>query len=208
MKPSLLSGSMIALVLLSGCADLKMPSLPSLPKAAAPAADAPVDPNKQYWAKYDHSLQPAAAPPSTPLIRSAAAPAPAAATPAVVAPADAVRMSACAEPSQDATLKLISSLEASVARPASGKQGNSAEFDASVVRLAERAQMLAFLRESMYRTCERAASGQITKDEASAAYGRVMDSVHSIIETDRDRAKESAAKALKELSPEQIRALK
>ena len=204
MKPSLLSGSMVALVLLSGCADLKMPSLPSLPKAPAPAAGAPVDSNKQYWAKYDHSLQPAAATPATPLFKSAAA----AAAPVVVAPADAARVSACAEPSQDATLKLISSLEASAARPASGKPANSAEFDASVVRLAERAQMLAFLRESMYRTCERAASGQITKDEASAAYARVMDSVHSIIETDRDRAKESAARALKELSPEQIRALK
>lgn len=206
MKPSLLSGSMIALVLLSGCADLKMPSLPSLPKAAAPAADAPVDPNKQYWAKYDHSLQPAPVPPSAPLIRSAAVAAPA--TAPAAAPAEVARASTCAEPSQDATLKLISSLEASVARPASAKPGNSAEFDASVVRLAERAQMLAFLRESLHRTCERAASGQITKDEASAAYGRVMDSVHSIIETDRDRAKESAAKALKELSPEQIRALK
>jgi hypothetical protein len=94
-------------------------------------------------------------------------------------------------------------------RPApSAKTGGSAELDASVVRLAERAQMLGFLRESLYRTCERAAAGQITKEEATAAYDKVMNSVHAIIETDRDLAKESAAKALKSLSPEQIKALK
>ena len=67
--------------------------------------------------------------------------------------------------------------------------------------------MLSFLRESLYRTCERAAAGQISKDEAAAAYDKVMNSVHAIIETDRDRARESAAKAVKGLSPEQIKAL-
>jgi hypothetical protein len=100
-------------------------------------------------------------------------------------------------------LKLIARLEATQGK----SQGGSAELDASMVRMAERTQMLSFLRESLYRTCERAAAGQISKDEASAAYDKVMNSVHAIIETDRDRARESAAKAVKGLSPEQIKAL-
>ncbi|OYW32098.1 MAG: hypothetical protein B7Z51_03980 [Methyloversatilis sp. 12-65-5] len=139
------------------------------------------DTHKQYWAKYGAVAGAAAVP--------------------AAAPAPAVR--SCAEAAPDATLKLIARLEATQGKT----QGGSAELDASVVRLAERTQMLSFLRESLYRTCERAAAGQISKAEAAAAYDKVMNSVHAIIETDRDRARESAAKAVKGLSPEQIKAL-
>ncbi|MFH1814417.1 MAG: hypothetical protein ABIF28_09670 [Pseudomonadota bacterium] len=186
----------LATLFLSGCAGLGTKS--------AGRDEAP-DSHKQYWAKYDHSLKPVTpavtlseklgmAEPARPAASgTAAAPA--------VAPAPANR--GCAEAAPDATLKLIARLEATQGKA----QGGSAELDASVVRLAERTQMLSFLRESLYRTCERAAAGQITKDEAAAAYDKVMNSVHAIIETDRDRARESAAKAVKGLSPEQIKAL-
>lgn len=189
----------LATLFLSGCAGLGTKS--------AGRDEAP-DSHKQYWAKYDHSLKPVTpavtlseklgmAEPARPAASAAAT---AAAAPAV-APAPAIR--SCAEAAPDATLKLIARLEATQGKA----QGGSAELDASVVRLAERTQMLSFLRESLYRTCERAAAGQITKDEAAAAYDKVMNSVHAIIETDRDRARESAAKAVKGLSPEQIKAL-
>ncbi|WP_439537916.1 hypothetical protein [Methyloversatilis sp.] len=191
----------LATVVLSGCAGLGTKS--------AGRDEAP-DSHKQYWAKYDHSLKPVTPAvtlseklgmpePARPAAGGAAATA-AAAVPAA-APAPAVR--SCAEAAPDATLKLIARLEATQGK----SQGGSAELDASVVRLAERTQMLSFLRESLYRTCERAAAGQISKDEAAAAYDKVMNSVHAIIETDRDRARESAAKAVKGLSPEQIKAL-
>lgn len=187
-------------VVLSGCAGLGTKS--------AGRDEAP-DTHKQYWAKYDHSLKPVTPAvtlseklglpePARPAAGGAAATA--AAAPAV-APAPARR--SCAEAAPDATLKLIARLEATQGK----SQGGSAELDASMVRMAERTQMLSFLRESLYRTCERAAAGQISKDEASAAYDKVMNSVHAIIETDRDRARESAAKAVKGLSPEQIKAL-
>lgn len=189
----------LATLFLSGCAGLGTKS--------AGRDEAP-DSHKQYWAKYDHSLKPV-----TPAVTlseklgmteparpAAGAAATAAAAPAA-APAPAIR--SCAEAAPDATLKLIARLEATQGKA----QGGSAELDASVVRLAERTQMLSFLRESLYRTCERAAAGQISKEEAAAAYDKVMNSVHAIIETDRDRARESAAKAVKGLSPEQIKAL-
>jgi hypothetical protein len=189
----------LATVVLSGCAGLGTKS--------AGRDEAP-DTHKQYWAKYDHSLKPV-----TPAVtlseklgmaepaRPAAGGAGTAAVAPAAAPAPALR--SCAEAAPDATLKLIARLEATQGK----SQGGSAELDASVVRLAERTQMLSFLRESLYRTCERAAAGQISKDEAAAAYDKVMNSVHAIIETDRDRARESAAKAVKGLSPEQIKAL-
>ena len=188
----------LATVVLSGCAGLGTKS--------AGRDEAP-DTHKQYWAKYDHSLKPVT--PAVTLSEKLGMPEPArpaaggaaAAATAAAAPAPAIR--SCAEAAPDATLKLIARLEATQGKT----QGGSAELDASVVRLAERTQMLSFLRESLYRTCERAAAGQISKDEAAAAYDKVMNSVHAIIETDRDRARESAAKAVKGLSPEQIKAL-
>lgn len=190
----------LATVVLSGCAGLGTKS--------AGRDEAP-DTHKQYWAKYDHSLKPVT--PAVTLSEKLGLPEPArpaaggaavaATAAAAAAPAPAIR--SCAEAAPDATLKLIARLEATQGKT----QGGSAELDASVVRLAERTQMLSFLRESLYRTCERAAAGQISKDEAAAAYDKVMNSVHAIIETDRDRARESAAKAVKGLSPEQIKAL-
>lgn len=198
MKPSLMSGSLVASLLLSGCANLTAPA-----PAADSSANSSTDIHKQYWAKYDHSIRPA---PSVPLAGSAAAAAPEAARAAAAsAPA---KVAACAEPASDSALKLISRLEASIEKSAAAKTGGSGEFDASVVRLAERAQMLTFLRDSLYRICEQTANGQMTKEEASARYNKVMDSVHAIVETDRDLAKESAAKALKDLSPDQIKALR
>lgn len=129
------------------------------------------DSHKQYWAKYDHSLKPVTpavtlseklgmAEPARPATGAGAGAVAAAAAVPAAAPAPAVR--SCAEAAPDATLKLIARLEATQGK----SQGGSAELDASVVRLAERTQMLSFLRESLYRTCERAAAGQISKEES------------------------------------------
>lgn len=192
MKSSLIPGAAIAVALLSGCANMTTPS--------SSAGKSP-DMHKEYWAKYDHSIRPA---PSAQTAKPLFAATPVGAPSASAVPAEVPRARTCSQSAPDSALKLIESLEKSAA----AKTGGSAELDASVVRLAERAQMLGFLRESLYRTCERAAAGQITKEEATAAYDKVMNSVHAIIETDRDLAKESAAKALKSLSPEQIKALK
>ncbi|WP_018230611.1 hypothetical protein [Methyloversatilis universalis] len=164
--------------------------------SGSPARDNSTEQHKQYWANYEHSRS--AMPASSekkPLFGSSSS------DQDTMAASRAARMGpGCTEPGADSTLKLISQLEAS------GKAAGG-QVDANVVRLAERAQMLNFLRESLYRTCERVAAGQITKEEASASYDKVMNSVHAIIETDRDLARKSAAEALKGLTPEQIKAL-
>lgn len=185
MKYPLLSGTCLLAVLLSGCSSM-----------SGPARDNSTEQHKQYWANYEHSrsAMPAASE-KKPLFGSGSS------DQDTVAASRAARMGpGCTEPGADSTLKLISQLEAS------GKAA-SGQVDANVVRLAERAQMLNFLRESLYRTCERVAAGQISKEEASASYDKVMNSVHAIIETDRDLARKSAAEALKGLTPEQIKAL-
>jgi hypothetical protein len=193
MKPSLISGSVIVVALLSGCASVTSPSA---------SKDKSADIHKEYWAKYDHSIRPApSAQPAKPLFAAA----PAAGASAAALPSEVpLRSRSCSEPAPDSALKLIESLEKS----AGAKTDGSVELDASVVRLAERTQMLGFLRDSLYRICEQSANKQITREEAATAYNKVMDAVFAIVETDRDRAKESAAKALKSLSPEQIKALK
>ncbi len=186
MKYPLLSGTCLLALVLSGCSSM----------SGSPARDNSTEQHKQYWANYEHSRS--AMPASSekkPLFGSSSS------DQDTMAASRAARMGpGCTEPGADSTLKLISQLEAS------GKAAGG-QVDANVVRLAERAQMLNFLRESLYRTCERVAAGQITKEEASASYDKVMNSVHAIIETDRDLARKSAAEALKGLTPEQIKAL-
>ncbi|MBL8466286.1 hypothetical protein [Methyloversatilis discipulorum] len=187
MKSSLMTACCVA-VLLAGCSGL----------ASTQARDNSTETHKNYWAKYEHSRSsmPASSE-SKPLFGGSSA-----SEEQTVAASRAARMGpGCTEPGTDSTLKLIAQLEAS------GKAAGNGQVDANVVRLAERAQMLSFLRESLYRTCERLAAGQITKEEAAAANDKVMNSVHAIIETDRDLARKSAADALKGLTPEQIKAL-
>ena len=188
MKSSLMTACCAA-VLLAGCSGLG---------SSTAARDNPTETHKNYWAKYEHSRS--SMPPSSeakPLFGGGGT-----SDEKTVAASRAARMGpGCTEPGADSTLKLIAQLEAS------GKAAGNGQVDANVVRLAERAQMLSFLRESLYRTCERLAAGQITKEEAAVATDKVMNSVHAIIETDRDLARKSAADALKGLTPEQIKAL-
>lgn len=187
MNRPLMSLSCLAL-LLAGCSGLSGKQGP----------DNSTESHKSYWARYEHSR---AMPESKEV--SAAALLGGSSEEKTVAASRAARMGpGCTAPEADSTLKLIAQLEAS--GKAAAARG---EVNTDVVRLAERAQMLGFLRDSLYRTCERAAAGQIGKEEASAAYDKVMNSVHAIIETDRDLARKSAAEALKGLTPEQIKAL-
>lgn len=187
MNRPLMSVSCLAL-LLAGCSGMSQP-----------AQDNSTESHKNYWARYEHSR----AAPESKEVSAASLLGGSASEDKTVAASRAARMGpGCTAPEADSTLKLIAQLEASGKAAAANGQVNT-----DVVRLAERAQMLGFLRDSLYRTCERAAAGQISKEEASASYDKVMNSVHAIIETDRDLARKSAAEALKGLTPEQIKAL-
>lgn len=148
----------------------------------SPAREHTLD-NKMYWFDYDASRRGAVIVPTTASIKM------------------------CSEPSPDVALTLISKLEASLEKTGAGKAGGSAEFSASVVKLAERTQMVMFLREALYRLCEQSLNQQFTPSEVLTTYNKVIDTAKAIADTDRDKAKATAAKATKSLSPEQMQLL-
>lgn len=149
----------------------------------SPAREHSLDTSKQYWFDYDASRRGA-----------------------VMVP-DTAKIKMCSEPSPDAALNLVSKLDLSLEKTGVGKTEGSAEFNASVVKLAERTQMVMFLREALYRLCEQSLNQQFTKEEVLVAYNKVIDTAMAIAKADQDRAKEAAAKALQGLSAEQFKAL-
>lgn len=149
----------------------------------SPAREHSLDASKQYWFDYDATRRGA-----------------------IMVP-DSAKIKMCSEPSPDAALNLISKLEASLEKTGVGKAEGSAEFNASVVKLAERTQMVMFLREALYRLCEQSLNQQFTKEEVLSAYDKVIDTAKAIADADRDKAKAAAAKALQGLSTEQFKAL-
>jgi hypothetical protein len=138
----------------------------------------------------------------------------------VVVPSSA-QIKTCSEPSPDVALSMVSKLEGTVKKEEAGEATGKAEFNASVVKLAERTQMVMFLRESLFRLCEQSINHQFTKDEVLTAYSKTIDAAMAIVVADRAKAETEAAKAeaekakaqanaamaIKSLTPEQLRAI-
>lgn len=118
------------------------------------------------------------------------------------------KIKTCSEPSPDVALNLVAKIEASVKKPEVGEASGSADFNTAVVKLAERTQMVMFLRESMYRLCEQSMNNDFSKEEILASYNKVIDTAKAIAEADRDRAKEAAAKAAANLTPAQAESIR
>lgn len=132
----------------------------------------------------------------------------------IVAPASS-RVKTCSEPSPDVALSLIAKIEASAKAPEAGEASGTAEFNTSVVKLAERTQMVMFLRESLYRLCEQSMNNEFGKEEIIASYNKVIDTARAIAEADKQRAvesaaraKESAAEAASRLTPAQAESIR
>lgn len=149
----------------------------------SPAREHVLDSNTSYWFDYDASRRGAVMVPSNTNIKI------------------------CSEPSPDVALTLLSKFNASVEQTGVGKVGGSAEFNASVVKLAERTQMVMFLRESLYRLCEQSINNNFTSSEVLNAYNKVIDAALVIVQTDQMKAQENNIKAIKTLTNEQLKAL-
>lgn len=108
----------------------------------------------------------------------------------------------CAEPTPDIALSILSDLKL-------GKQDGSvanASLNASVVKLAERTQMVQFLRESLYRLCEQSLNENIPYGEVKNAYLAVINAALAMAEADRDIAKKEALEAAQKA--EELKAVK
>ena len=137
----------------------------------SPARYHEVDATKAYWLDYDASRRGA-----------------------LVVPGG-VDIKTCAEPSPDVALTLISKLETTIKDKAGLDATAKAEFNASVVELGKRTQMVMFLREALFRLCEQSLNNDFSKEEVLDAYNKVISAAIDIFEKDKLDAKARASQA-------------
>lgn len=150
---------------------LALISLAGCANFTSPARKSPIDINQSVWFDYDGTRRGAILIPETSKVRT------------------------CSEPSPDVALNLVSKLDGTIKAPKAGEATGNAEFNSSVVKLAERTQMVMFLRESLYRLCEQTLARDYTNAEVLAAYNKTIDTAVEIIKLDRARADTEKAKA-------------
>ncbi len=141
----------------------------------SPARYHELDASKVYWLDYDASRRGA-----------------------LIAPSD-IKIKTCSEPSPDVALTLVSKLEASLKDQTGNDAAAKAEFDATVVELGKRTQMVMFLREALFRLCEQSLNNGFSQSEILGAYDKVISAAINIVEKDKAdaqaRASEAEAKA-------------
>ncbi|HGF5181850.1 hypothetical protein [Vibrio parahaemolyticus] len=103
----------------------------------------------------------------------------------------------CAEPTPDAAMNLVSKLSGSADIAGKGKVSGNGELNQNIVKLAEKTQMVMFLRESMFRLCELSLNANLTPEQINNLYKSVIDSSIKVIETERLLAQKEASQAEK-----------
>ena len=100
----------------------------------------------------------------------------------------------CAEPSPDVALQLADKFTA--------KGGNgevsaeaSAEISQNALVLAQRTQMIQFLRESLFRLCEINMNVQLPPADVASMYQKVIDSAKAMAEAEKATAQKAATDA-------------
>jgi len=100
----------------------------------------------------------------------------------------------CAEPPPDVAMQLVDKFTA--------KGGNgevsaeaSAEISQNALQLAQRTQLIQFLRESLFRLCEISINMQFTPDKVADMYGKVIDSAKAMADAEKSNAEKAATEA-------------
>jgi hypothetical protein len=137
----------------------------------SPARKSSVDLSQASWIDYDGTRRGAILIPETSKVRT------------------------CSEPSPDVALNLVTKLSGTIKKVEVGEANGNAEFNSSVVKLAERTQMIMFLRESLYRLCEQSLARDYTNTELLTAFNKTIDSAVKIIDLDRAQADTDKAQA-------------
>ena len=76
----------------------------------------------------------------------------------------------CSEPAPDVALNLVNKIEGDLTAGDTDIAGGKAEVTASAIKLAERTQMVSFLRESLFRLCELSLGNEFTADQSKEMY--------------------------------------
>jgi hypothetical protein len=136
----------------------------------SPARKHKLDDNERYWLDYDASRRGAF----------------------VIANGDSFKT--CAEPSPDVAYKLTEKLEASV-NYKGVTAGGKGDFSQDVIKLAERTQMIMFLREALFRLCELSLNSNLDPKQYVALYKDVLDTYLNVTKADIKRAEVDKLKA-------------
>ncbi|CCQ89997.1 exported hypothetical protein [Nitrospina gracilis 3/211] len=144
-----------------------------------PARDHELETNKQYWLDYDASRR------GTFFFKD-----------------NAGNYKTCAEPSPDVAYKLAEKLEA-MGTYAGVEGKGKADFNQDVVNLAERTQMIMFLREALFRLCELSMNSNLKPDDHVKLYKDVLKAALNLAESEASksqaRLKEAETKRLETL---------
>lgn len=95
----------------------------------------------------------------------------------------------CAEPVPDAAIALVAKLEGSLNFPDNITGSGKAEMTQSVINLAEKTQMVMFLRESLFRLCEISINKDIDKLKIPELYNSVIMASVKLVELETAKTK-------------------
>ena len=91
---------------------------------------------------------------------------------------------ACAEPAPDAAIGVVAKLEGEADIAGQGSAKAKGELSQSIVNLAEKTQMVLFLRESLFRLCELSINTEITAAQTQALYLEVIKASLELVKKD------------------------
>lgn len=137
----------------------------------SPAREHEIDISKAHWLDYDASRRGT-----------------------LVLPTNA-NVKTCAEPSPDVALTLVSKIEGALKPEVGGEATAKGEFNATVVELAKRTQMVMFLREALFRLCEQSLNGNFSQKEVVDVYKQILNTATDIVKTDQTAAQAKALDA-------------
>lgn len=105
---------------------------------------------------------------------------------AIVVP-DGQGVKYCAEPSPDTAVSLLAQTKLSMSKEQLAKLNADINYSLSVVDLTKRTQMINFLRESLYRLCEQALSGNYNKEDVKDSYNKVVQLAVDIVNLENNK---------------------
>jgi len=137
----------------------------------SPAREHELDNNKSYWLDYDVTRR------------------------GTIISNENSNWRSCAEPSPDAAVNLVSKLEGSLNVADTGEAKAKGELNQNIIKMAEKTQMVMFLRESMYRLCELSINSNLTSEQIQKLYATVMQSSLQVLENEKLVAQKEVIKA-------------
>lgn len=101
----------------------------------------------------------------------------------------------CAEPAPDAAIGVVAKLGGKLDIASKGGAEGNAELTQDIVNLAEKTQMVMFLRESLFRLCELSLNSSMDSANAEALYKKVIDAAIQLVEAEKFSAETELQKA-------------